>query len=265
VNIVGIQPRGEQSDFWKKHFAGFVKSPIPSVIDTSHLHQPPKGRQNSNRVHPSYSDIARGSGHNKNDSYATGPTAAETATQHTKPRTAASPGPQVSPTQHTDPASPSSKGAMSGLANVKRKLAEIDKEREKFIFSQQKIKDDVREMTELFSKMSGDMVNLLKDLSDLIESVGRQMKELKDMMSSLINSRNIASRGSPKRKKGKSSGTEHGSSSDESGSRNKIHASKSWDSMCEYYGENHRKQLLARPAISNDNSATSVLEGTDAY
>jgi hypothetical protein len=24
VNIVGIQPRGEQSDFWKKHFARFV-------------------------------------------------------------------------------------------------------------------------------------------------------------------------------------------------------------------------------------------------
>jgi hypothetical protein len=42
VNIVGIQPRGEQSDFWKKHFAGFVKNSIPSVIDTSHLHQPPQ-------------------------------------------------------------------------------------------------------------------------------------------------------------------------------------------------------------------------------
>jgi hypothetical protein len=27
-----------------------VKNPIPSVIDTSHLHQPPKGRQNYNRV-----------------------------------------------------------------------------------------------------------------------------------------------------------------------------------------------------------------------
>jgi hypothetical protein len=36
VNIVGIQPRGEHSDFWKKHFAGFLKNPIPSVIDTSH-------------------------------------------------------------------------------------------------------------------------------------------------------------------------------------------------------------------------------------
>jgi hypothetical protein len=34
VNIVGIQPRGEQSDFWKKHFAGFVKNTIPTVIDT---------------------------------------------------------------------------------------------------------------------------------------------------------------------------------------------------------------------------------------
>jgi hypothetical protein len=92
------------------------------------------------------------------------------------------------------------------------------------------------------------------------------MKELKEMMSSLINSRTIPSRGSPKSKKGKSSGTEHGSSSEETGSRNNIHASKSWDSMlCESDGYNHRKQRLARPAISNDNSATSVLEGTDVY
>jgi hypothetical protein len=154
---------------------------------------------------------------------------------------------------------------MSGLANVKRKLAEINKERENFIFSQQKIKDDVSEMTDSFTKMSGDMVNLRKYLSDLSESVGRRMKELKEMMSSLINSRKNPSRGSPKRKKGKSSGTEHGSSSDETGSRNNICASKSSDSMCESDGNNHRKQRLARPAIVNDNSATSVLEGTDVY
>jgi hypothetical protein len=56
VNIVGIQPCGEQSYLWKKHFAGFVKNSIPSIIDTSHLHQPPKGRQN-NRLQPSYSDF----------------------------------------------------------------------------------------------------------------------------------------------------------------------------------------------------------------
>jgi hypothetical protein len=84
-------------------------------------------------------------------------------------------------------------------------------------------------------------------------------------MSSLINSRTIPSRGSPKRKKGKSSGTEQGSSSDETDSRNQIHASKSWDSMCEYDGNNHRNQRLERPAIANDNSATSVLEGTDVH
>jgi hypothetical protein len=236
VNMVGIQPRREQSDFWKKHFAGFVKNPIPSVIDTSHLHQPPKGRQDSNGVQSSYSDIARGNVHNENDSDVAGPTAAETATQHTKQKPAPSPGPQVIPTQQTGPASLSSlssEGAMSGLSDVKRKLAEIDKEREKIIFSQHKIKDDVSEMTDSFTKMSGDMINLRKDLSDLSESVGRQMKELKEMMSSLINSRTIPSRGSPKRKKGKSSGTEHGSSSNETGSRNQIHFSKSWDSMCE--------------------------------
>jgi hypothetical protein len=98
VNIVGIQPHGKQSDFWKKHFAKFVKNPILSVIDTSHLHQPPKGRKNSNRVQPSYSDITRVRGHNENDSDVTGPTAAETVTQHTKPRAVSSHGPQVSPT-----------------------------------------------------------------------------------------------------------------------------------------------------------------------
>jgi hypothetical protein len=49
LNIAGIQPRGEQSELWKKHL--FVKTKIPTVIDTSHLHQPPKGRQN-NRVQP---------------------------------------------------------------------------------------------------------------------------------------------------------------------------------------------------------------------
>jgi galactokinase/mevalonate kinase-like predicted kinase len=134
---------------------------------------------------------------------------------------------------------------------LKRKLAEINKEREKNIFSKEKIKDDVSEMTDSFTKMSDDMVNLRKDLSDMSESVGRQMKELKEMMSSLISNRTIHSRSSPKRKKGKSSGTEHGSSSDETGSRNHIHASKSWDSMCESDRDNHRKQRLARPAIAN--------------
>jgi hypothetical protein len=120
-------------------------------------------------------------------------------------------------------------------------------------------------MTDSFTKMSGGMVNLRKYLSYLSGSVERQMKELKEMMPSLINSRKIPSRGSPKREKGKSSETEHGSSSDETGSRNQINASKSWDIMCESDGDNHRKQRLARPAIANDNSATSVLEGTAMY
>jgi hypothetical protein len=153
-----------------------VESYIPSVIDTSHLHQPPKGRKNYNRVQLSYSDIDRGHGSKENDSEVTGPTAAETATQQTSQTPAPSPGPQVSPTQQPSPASTSSEGAMSDLANVKRKFAEKDKERENFIFSQQKIKDDVSEMMYSFTKMSGDMVNLRKDLSDLSDSVGRQMK-----------------------------------------------------------------------------------------
>jgi hypothetical protein len=107
------------------------------------------------------------------------PTAAETATQQTRPTPVPSPGSQGSTTQQADLTSPPSEGSMSGLANTKRKLAEIDKEWEKFINSQQKIKDYVSEMTDSFTSTSGVMVNLQKDFSDLSESVGRQMKELK--------------------------------------------------------------------------------------
>jgi hypothetical protein len=155
-----------------------VKTTIPTGINTSHLNQPPKSRQN-NQVQPSYSDIDRGHDNTDNDSDVMSPTVAETMTQQTRPRPVPSPGSQGSSTQQAVLASPPSEGAMSGLANMKRKLAEIDKEWDKFINSQHKIKDDVSEMTDSFTKMSGGMVNLRKDVSDLSERVGRQMKELK--------------------------------------------------------------------------------------
>jgi hypothetical protein len=76
VNIIGIQQHGEQTDFWKKHFARLVKATLPTEIDTAHLHHPPKSRQNTH-VQPSYSDIACGHGHVDNDSEVTSPTDAD--------------------------------------------------------------------------------------------------------------------------------------------------------------------------------------------
>jgi hypothetical protein len=64
-------------------FFRFVNNPIPSVIHTSHFHQPPKCRKNSNCVQPSYSDIALVHVPNENDSDVTCPNAANTATQRT--------------------------------------------------------------------------------------------------------------------------------------------------------------------------------------
>jgi hypothetical protein len=103
-----------------------VKTKIPTEIDTAHLHQPPKGREN-NRVQPSYSDISRVHGHTENESDVKIPTAAEAATQQTRSRPVPSPGSQESPTQQAGLTSPLSEGAMFGLANTKRKLAEIYK------------------------------------------------------------------------------------------------------------------------------------------
>jgi hypothetical protein len=96
---------GKQSDIWKKHFVGYVKTTIPNVIDTSHLHQPPKGRPH-NRVHPSYSDFSRGHGHTDTYSDDTSPIVAETATHQTRSKPVPSPGSQCSPTQQAGLASP---------------------------------------------------------------------------------------------------------------------------------------------------------------
>jgi hypothetical protein len=122
VNIVGIHPQGETSDFCKKHFAVLVKTTIPTVIDTAHLHQLRKGRQN-NRVQPSYSDISCGHGHNDHGSDVTSRTALETATQQTQTRPVPSPGSQSSPNRQAGLTSPPSEGVMSGLTSTKRKLA----------------------------------------------------------------------------------------------------------------------------------------------
>jgi hypothetical protein len=101
VGIVGIHPRGKQTDFWKKHFAGFVKATIPTEIDTAHLHQPPKSRKN-NHAQPSYIDISRSHGHADNYGEVTSPIASKTATQQTRP----SPMTQESLQQHADPNTP---------------------------------------------------------------------------------------------------------------------------------------------------------------
>jgi hypothetical protein len=73
--------------------------------------------------------FARGHGYPDNESDVTSLTAAETATQQKRQRTTTSPGPQVSPTQQDGHERLPSEGAMSSLANMKRKIAEIDKER----------------------------------------------------------------------------------------------------------------------------------------
>jgi hypothetical protein len=111
--------------------------------------------------------------------------------------------------------------------------------------------------------MSGDMVNLRKDLSDLSESVGRQIKQLKEMMSSFLTAEKFPREAREKGKRGCL--VELNMGHHLTRPAHTIRSSKSWDGMCEYDGDSHRKQRLARPAIANDNSTTSVLEGTDVY
>jgi hypothetical protein len=64
-------------------------------------------------------------------------------------------------------------------------------------------------MTKYFTKMSGYMVNIRKYMTDLSESFDRKMKEIRGMMSLIINSKPVATCRSPKCKKGKSNGADN--------------------------------------------------------
>jgi hypothetical protein len=110
--------------------------------------------------------------------------------------------------------------------------------------------------------MSGDMVNFRKDLSYLNESVGRQIKDLKEMISSLTNIRTITSRGSAKRK----------SLVEPNTGRHLTRPAHTIRSMLQNHGIACVNLMVItivssaeRPAIVTDNNATSVLEGTDVY
>jgi hypothetical protein len=58
-------------------------------------------------------------------------------------------------------------GAVSGLSNLKLKLAEIDKERELYKIEQTKMEDEISTVTNYLSKLGDQMVQMRQDMTAL--------------------------------------------------------------------------------------------------
>jgi hypothetical protein len=150
LSVVGRVPSSTQPAFWANHLSQFCTA-IPSEISTEFLQQPKQQRAAWAKV--SYSNAAKG---------LQGQATATTAASIAQPSTGKS---QSSTSNNDSNSSDSNKqdhpeGAILGLSNLKRKLAEIDKELELYKIEQTKMEDEISTVTNSLSKLGDQMIQM---------------------------------------------------------------------------------------------------------
>jgi chromosome segregation ATPase len=73
-------------------------------------------------------------------------------------------------------------GAISGLSNLKRKLAEIDKERELYKIEQTKMEDEISTVTNSLSKVVYQMIQMRQDMTELSGNMRAELSEMKNII-----------------------------------------------------------------------------------
>jgi chromosome segregation ATPase len=73
-------------------------------------------------------------------------------------------------------------GAISGLSKLKRKLAEIDKERELYKIEQSKMEDEISTVTTSLSKLGDQMIEMRQDMTALSGSLRTELAEMKQIL-----------------------------------------------------------------------------------
>jgi hypothetical protein len=228
ISVVGRIPRTTHPAFWANHLSQF-SSAIPSKISTEFLqHQKTK---HAAWTKVSYSDAAKWA-----QCQDTTPTAVSTARHSDRSYASKSNNDSNSsaPTsgdsnKHTQP-----EGAISGLSKLKRKLAEIVKERELYKIEQTKMEDKISTVTNSLSKPGDQMVETRQDTTALSGSLRTELAEMKQILLGM------SKKTPPPRRKTHRRAKESELAS--SSSKDKIMAAAStsptepdsrWDSMCE--------------------------------
>jgi septal ring factor EnvC (AmiA/AmiB activator) len=73
-------------------------------------------------------------------------------------------------------------GAISGLSNLKRNLAEIDKELELYTNEQTKMEDEISTMKNSLSKLGDQMVQMRQDMTALSGNMRVELAEMKNIL-----------------------------------------------------------------------------------
>jgi hypothetical protein len=88
----------------------------------------------------------------------------------------------------SEPPSLPCEGAASGLSNLKKCSAEIEKERLVFKADKIALDDEESTLTKSVSKMSGEMLEIYRELTELGSSLKKQLSHLKELIISNMKS-----------------------------------------------------------------------------
>jgi hypothetical protein len=184
--VMGRVPRITHPAVWASHLSQFCMT-IPRETSTYFLQHPKPQHVTWAKV--SYSDAVKGL-----HGQATYTTSASTS----QPSTGES---QASTSKNDSNSSDRNKqeqpeGAISGLSNLKRKLGEIDKDRELYKIEQTKMEDDISTVTNSLSKLGDQMIQMRQDMMVFSGNMRVELTEMKNILLGMNNKKTT----SPRRK-----------------------------------------------------------------
>jgi hypothetical protein len=228
ISVAGRLARATPTAFWTNHLPALKSNGIPTEIDTQELQYITKKR--APWVKASYSELAQGN----IPATKTATTIANTSAQGQENNITGSGTGDGSNRPESQTASP---GAITGLINLKRKMAAIDLEREAFKVDQSSLKEEVSTMTSSLEKMVDDIIAVQQDMNKMSARFHFDIADLKQFILNMyVNKR--------ERKQSKQSEGSSTSSAEKRADRSMetyddiAHDMEtSWTNMCESEGE----------------------------
>jgi hypothetical protein len=142
-----------------------------------------------------------------------------------------------------------SEGTIFGISNYKRKLAEIDKERELYKIGQTKMEDDIKTMTNSMSKLRDQMIQMHQDMA-FSGNMRAEIAEMKNIILVMNNKKTASSRRKPhqrtKESEATSSSFNHEKMATAAGASPSEH-DITGDSMCESEAKRNIRPPPANP------------------
>jgi hypothetical protein len=158
VEVSGKNTQAQGKSFWQEHYK-LMSGTIPEVVDTNKFDRPRQRRPPS--VHMSYSDIARSSGSpltNSQDGESVDTTIASNVSR-----------------QDTND---SGMNMITGLSLMKKRMEEIDNQREAFTTKQQRMDESISTVTSSVSKLSADILAVRIDMNIMSDKLEKKFNEI---------------------------------------------------------------------------------------